>query len=51
MLLINLTWSQLLDEARTFFDKNLYLIIIQTKRGGELPLITQATKIEPEWVK
>jgi len=27
------------------------LIIIQTKRGGELPLITQATKIEPEWVK
>lgn len=27
------------------------LIIIQTKRGGELPLITLATKVEPEWVK
>jgi len=24
------------------------LIIIQTKRGGELPLITLATKVEPE---
>jgi len=27
------------------------LITIQTKRGGELPLITLATKVEPEWVK
>jgi len=27
------------------------LIIIQTKRGGELHLITLATKVEPEWVK
>ncbi len=27
------------------------LITIQTKRGGELPLITLATKVEPEWIK
>ena len=27
------------------------LIKIQTKRGGELPLITLATKVEPEWFK
>ena len=27
------------------------LITLQTKRGGELPLITLATKVEPEWVK
>ena len=27
------------------------LITIQTKRGGELPLITLATRIEPEWIK
>jgi len=27
------------------------LITIQTKRGGELPLITLATKVEPVWVK
>jgi len=27
------------------------LITIQTKRGGELPLITLATKVEPDWVK
>lgn len=27
------------------------LITIPTKRGGELPLITLATKVEPEWLK
>ncbi len=27
------------------------LITIQTKRGGDLPLITLATKVEPEWIK
>ena len=27
------------------------LTIIQTKRGGELLLITLVTKVEPEWVK
>lgn len=27
------------------------LITIQTRRGGELPLITLATKMEPEWVE
>lgn len=27
------------------------LITIQTRRGGELPLITLATRIEPEWIK
>lgn len=27
------------------------LITIQTKRGGELPLITLATRVEPEWIK
>lgn len=27
------------------------LITIQMKKGGELPLITLAIKIEPEWIK
>lgn len=27
------------------------LITIKTKGGGELPLITLATKAEPEWIK
>ena len=27
------------------------LITVQTKRGGELPIITLATKVAPEWIK